>query len=119
VELHGGEIEIDGYNTRNIGLNVLRSRLALVPQDSTLFLGTLRENLYVARSSNEFNNKLFESHLSDPQGSRTDAELISALQRAWLLPREGPTDPATEAKFSLGSQVGDEGLQFSLFTFTT
>jgi ABC-type multidrug transport system fused ATPase/permease subunit len=94
VELQGGAIEIDGINIRNIGLDVLRGRLALVPQDSTLFLGTLRDNI-------------------DPQGTRTDAELISALQRAWLLPREGPPDPAAEAKFSLDSKVGDEGSNFS------
>ena len=45
VELLGGKIEIDGRNIHDIGLDVLRTRLALVPQDGTLFLGTLRENL--------------------------------------------------------------------------
>jgi ABC-type multidrug transport system, ATPase and permease components len=45
VNLRDGEISIDGYNIRNVGLRVLRSSLALVPQDSTLFLGTLRDNL--------------------------------------------------------------------------
>jgi ABC-type multidrug transport system fused ATPase/permease subunit len=45
VELDKGKIEIDGYNVRSIGFDVLRRGLALVPQDSTLFLGTLRDNL--------------------------------------------------------------------------
>ena len=45
----------------------------------------------------------------DPQGLRTDAELISSLQRSWLLPKDGPADPAAEAKFSLDSTVGDDG----------
>ena len=45
VELENGKIEIDGYNVRSVGLDVLRRGLALVPQDSTLFLGTLRDNL--------------------------------------------------------------------------
>ncbi|KII85509.1 hypothetical protein PLICRDRAFT_145262 [Plicaturopsis crispa FD-325 SS-3] len=94
VELENGKIEIDGHDIRNMGLDVLRSRLALVPQDSILFMGTLRENL-------------------DPQGTRTDAELLSALQRAWLLPRDGSTDPAAEAKFSLDSTVGDDGSNYS------
>ena len=51
------------------------------------------------------------SYLRDPQGRLTDAELISVLQRAWLLPRDGsgPLDTATEAKFSLDSTVGDGG----------
>ncbi|KAJ3982865.1 multidrug resistance-associated ABC transporter [Lentinula detonsa] len=94
VELEGGKIDIDGFNTRDIGLDVLRGKLALVPQDSVLFLGTLRENL-------------------DPMSTRTDAELISALQRAWLLPRDGTKDPVAEAKFSLDATVGDEGSNFS------
>ncbi|KAI0700341.1 multidrug resistance-associated ABC transporter [Cytidiella melzeri] len=89
VEVQGGIISIDGQNIALTGLETLRSRLALVPQDSTLFLGTLRENL-------------------DPEATRTDAELIEALKRAWLLPRDGPVDPATEAKFSLDASVSDE-----------
>ncbi|CAL1710985.1 unnamed protein product [Somion occarium] len=95
VNLQGGTITIDGHNIRDVGLDILRSRLALVPQDSTLFMGTLRENL-------------------DPQGTRTDAELISALKRAWLLPRDGsPVDPVVEAKFSLDASVSDEGSNYS------
>jgi ATP-binding cassette subfamily C (CFTR/MRP) protein 1 len=50
---------------------------------------------------------------SDPQGTRTDAELISALQRAWLLPKDGKEDQASEAKFSLDSVVSEEGGNFS------
>jgi ATP-binding cassette, subfamily C (CFTR/MRP), member 1 len=46
VELQDGKIEIDGFDISQIKLNVLRNRLALVPQDTTLFLGTLRDNLY-------------------------------------------------------------------------
>ncbi|KAJ3517101.1 hypothetical protein NLJ89_g715 [Agrocybe chaxingu] len=94
VELREGKIEVDGYDISQLGLHFLRTRLAFVPQDTTLFLGTLRDNL-------------------DPQRLRTDAELISVLQRAWLLPKEGPVDPAIEAKFGLDSIVGDEGSNYS------
>jgi ATP-binding cassette, subfamily C (CFTR/MRP), member 1 len=45
VELQNGHIEIDGINIRNMGLDLLRRRLALVPQEPTLFSGTLRDNL--------------------------------------------------------------------------
>ena len=31
------------------------------------------------------------------------------LQRTWLLPRDGTSDPSTEAKFSLDAVIGDEG----------
>jgi len=107
VELQDGKIEIDNVDISTISLNTLRTRIGFVPQDTTLFLGNLRDNLSV--------NLFF--HLTspiqtvhrDPQGLRTDAELISILQRAWLLPRDGPVDPAVEAKFSLDSVVGDEG----------
>lgn len=47
---------------------------------------------------------------SDPQNSRTDAEILSALRRAWLIPPEGtPMDPSSERKFSLDAPVSDEG----------
>jgi ABC-type transport system involved in cytochrome bd biosynthesis fused ATPase/permease subunit len=108
VEIQSGKIEIDGVDIQNIGLDTLRTRLALVPQDSTLFLGTLRENLY-ASSLVDFTSS-YKMEIRDPQGTRTDAELISALQRAWLLPRDGSTPSATaEAKFSLNATIGDEG----------
>ncbi|KAJ7172563.1 multidrug resistance-associated ABC transporter [Mycena filopes] len=95
VEVQSGSIEIDGHDIHNVGLDVLRGSLALVPQDSVLFLGTLRENL-------------------DPEGSKTDADLISVLQRAWLLPREGGApDPVADSKFSLDSTIGDEGSNYS------
>lgn len=49
VELQSGKIEIDGKNIRDMGLDFLRHRLALVPQDSTMFSGTLRDNMSVLR----------------------------------------------------------------------
>jgi ATP-binding cassette, subfamily C (CFTR/MRP), member 1 len=45
VELQDGKVEVDGLDISEIQLNVLRNRLALVPQDATLFLGSLRDNL--------------------------------------------------------------------------
>jgi ABC-type multidrug transport system fused ATPase/permease subunit len=52
--------------------------------------------------------------LRDPQGAKTDAELLSALQRSWLLPRDGaPPDPVADGKFSLDSKIGDEGSNYS------
>ena len=53
---------------------------------------------------------------SDPQNTRTDAEIISALRRSWLLPNDGtPADPATDAKFSLDATVSDEGAYYSVY----
>lgn len=112
MNVKAGSICIDGFNIAEVGLEVLRSRLALVPQDSTLFLGTLRENLYVA-SPIVYCLRVIDRGCSDPQNTRTDAELIEALKRAWLLPKEGPVDPATEAKFSLDAPVSDEGAYWS------
>ncbi|KZT57357.1 hypothetical protein CALCODRAFT_434214 [Calocera cornea HHB12733] len=94
VEICGGEILVDGVNINKIGLSALRRQLAIIPQDALLFQGTLRTNL-------------------DPTASRTDAELMSALQRAWLLPQAGQSDPIAEAKFNLDGAVTDEGANFS------
>jgi ABC-type multidrug transport system fused ATPase/permease subunit len=45
IELMSGEIRIDGVNIANVPLPQLRRALAIIPQDPTLFLGTLRSNL--------------------------------------------------------------------------
>ena len=58
VELNSGTIEIDGIDISRVPLSTLRRRLALVPQDTTLFLGTLRENLFVL--AHIFNTKTYD-----------------------------------------------------------
>jgi ABC-type multidrug transport system fused ATPase/permease subunit len=45
MELESGEIRIDGVSIARVGLERLRRSLAIIPQDPTLFLGTLRSNL--------------------------------------------------------------------------
>ncbi|KAL0574913.1 hypothetical protein V5O48_007057 [Marasmius crinis-equi] len=93
-QLNAGSIEIDSQDINAVSLQRLRTGIALVPQDSTLFLGTLRENL-------------------DPLHTRTDAELISAMRRSWLLPSDRSGDNVGDSRFSLDSTVGDEGSNFS------
>lgn len=47
---------------------------------------------------------------SDPLAMRTDAELYSVMQRACLLPKEPTSNPSpNELKFSLDTEVGDDG----------
>ncbi|KAJ1032245.1 hypothetical protein NDA18_001737 [Ustilago nuda] len=66
VELSKGEIEINGIDVGQIGLEDLRRKLAILPQEPLLFSGTLRSNL-------------------DPFGIYDDARLNDALKRAYLI----------------------------------
>ncbi|KAJ7917702.1 hypothetical protein B0H13DRAFT_1994625 [Mycena leptocephala] len=71
VDPVSGRIVIDGLDISTIGLNDLRSRLTFIPQDATLFSGTLRDNL-------------------DPFGDHDDAACMDALYRVHLI-SDSPT----------------------------
>ena len=57
VELNGGVIKIDDINIAEIGLEDLRSKLAIIPQDPVLFIGTIR-----------YKSLRFEHHCNDTKG---------------------------------------------------
>ncbi|KAK2566616.1 Multidrug resistance-associated protein 1 [Acropora cervicornis] len=65
LERAGGKILIDGIDISKLGLQDLRSRLTIIPQDPVLFSGTLRLNL-------------------DPFDSHTDEELWGILELSHL-----------------------------------
>jgi ABC-type multidrug transport system fused ATPase/permease subunit len=45
VEPLSGDIHIDGINTKTLGLNELRSRIAIIPQEPFCWAGSLRTNV--------------------------------------------------------------------------
>jgi len=66
-DVGGGRITLDGHDVRNLALADLRGAIGLVPQEPTLFSGTVRENIEYA-----------------VVGDRvpTDAEIIAASRAA-------------------------------------
>ena len=65
VEIASGSINIDGVNITELPLNELRRRITVIPQDPTMFTGTLRFNL-------------------DPEGIVEDERIIELLKEAQL-----------------------------------
>ena len=67
IEAAGGSIVIDGYNIALFGLQDLRSRITIIPQDPVLFADTLRANLdpYEAYTDHELWKSLESAHLKE------------------------------------------------------
>jgi ABC-type multidrug transport system fused ATPase/permease subunit len=65
VEIEHGTMTIDGVNTSDLPLDQLRDAITVIPQDPTLFAGSVRFNL-------------------DPMDKHSDEEMLSLLKRAGL-----------------------------------
>ena len=76
LEAQSGRIIIDDTDIGGIGLQDLREAITIVPQDPTLFTGTIRSNL-------------------DPFSLFTDEEIFAALGRVQLIGPPSPIPPTT------------------------
>jgi ABC-type multidrug transport system fused ATPase/permease subunit len=97
LEAEKGQIVIDGVDIGAIGLRDLREAITIVPQDPTLFTGTIRSNL-------------------DPFGLFSDAEIFTAIRRVHLIGSgtSGTATPATSSTFTAVEGNGMNGSTVSV-----
>ena len=94
LEAETGRIVIDDVDIGLIGLQDLREAITIVPQDPTLFSGTIRSNL-------------------DPFGLFTDEEIFTALRRVHLIGPAGSTNGEENGqRDSSNASDGDTSSQF-------
>ncbi|CAM6100625.1 unnamed protein product [Calypogeia fissa] len=89
VEPAGGSIIVDGLDITTIGLKDLRSQFAIIPQEPTLFKGTVRYNL-------------------DPLGEYPDSQIWEALAKCQL------ANTVKEKEGKLDADVQENGENWSV-----
>ncbi|KAF2881307.1 hypothetical protein ILUMI_24863 [Ignelater luminosus] len=80
-----GMVSIDDIDTKNVSVELLRSKISIIPQDPVLFSGTIRSNL-------------------DPYDEYTDKQLWSALEEVEL----------KHSIESLEDEISEGGYNFSV-----
>ena len=78
-----GSIEIDGVPLKTLGLHTFRQKISIIPQNPTLFVGSLRENL-------------------DPMKEKSDDEIWRALEQVEMKQFVKISNEGLETKVSEG-----------------
>lgn len=101
-ELDGGSITYDNIDISSLSLHTLRSNLAIIPQESVLFNGTIRKNL-------------------DPFEEHTDAELWDVIVRSRILTEDEAAEEAKKVEQSLAKSgnSSDQLHKFNLYQVVT
>jgi len=113
--IESGRIVIDDIDIASVGLRTLRGRIAIVPQEPTLFAGTIRHNLdmFGERTDEELLDALASSRGSGVSKSQSHNSLANASSHNSLMSL-GSEPEETVAELSLDFELHEFGTNLSV-----
>lgn len=113
VQPQEGSIQLDGRDIRHLSANELRHAFGVVPQETTLFAGTLYDNFTLANPHASFEHIVQACQLAGIHDTIDNKDRVSGLLRRRLTFRLSASGRSQKLPHAYQTEIGEHGVGLS------